>query len=115
MPGQRCIAIQTLGRILHKLGKGKYNIVPEFVPDEDEDDNEAGMAQEVQQPDEEALKQAATKFDQMFWGVIDELRIIETLEECADEALTRNMSVRNYAIEALWLWKQGGGNKRHAN
>lgn len=106
IPGQRCIAIRTLGRILYKLGKGKYNIIPEFVPDEE--DEEIVI-------DEEAIEQSSIKFDQMFWGLIDELRIIETLEECADEQETHNLSVRNYAIDALWLWKQGGGNKRHAN
>ncbi|ODV75620.1 Rba50p CYBJADRAFT_147884 [Cyberlindnera jadinii NRRL Y-1542] len=92
MSSQRCIAIRTLGRILLKLGKGKYNI-----------------------PDADAMKRANTEFDQTFWGLIDELRVIETLEEAADEQATKNLSVRNYAIEALWLWKQGGGNTRHAN
>ena len=105
VPGQRCIAIRTLGRILHKLGKGKYNIIPEFESDED--------GEEVPINDE-ALRSAASEFDQMFWGLIDELRVIDTLEESADEKFTPNLSVRNYAIEALWLWKQGGGNKRHA-
>lgn len=105
VPGQRCIAIRTLGRILHKLGKGKYNIIPEFEPDDE--------GEEVPVSDE-ALKSAASDFDQMFWGLIDELRIVETLEESADEKITNNLSVRSYAIEALWLWKQGGGNKRHA-
>lgn len=110
MSGQRSIAIRTVGRILHKLGKGKYNIVPEFVKDENDDDEET-----AQQPDADALKKASVEFEQMFWGLIDELRLIETLEEAADEEATRNMSVRTYAVEALWLWQQGGGNKRHAN
>lgn len=105
LSGQRCIAIRTLGRILHKLGKGKYNIVPDFI---DEDGN-------VVEPDQDSVKRASTEFDQMFWGVVDELRILDTLEESADESVTQNVSVRNYAIEALWLWKQGGGNTRHAN
>ena len=109
MSSQRCIAIRTLGRILLKLGKGKYNIVPEFVY-EDEDGEE-----HQENPDADAMKRANTEFDQTFWGLIDELRVIETLEEAADEQATKNLSVRNYAIEALWLWKQGGGNTRHAN
>jgi hypothetical protein len=109
MAGQRCIAIRTLGRILHKLGKGKYNIVPEFFGDEDE------QGESPVHPDVDAFKKASTEFDQMFWGLIDELRIIETLQEAADETVTKNVSVENYAIEALWLWKQGGGNTRHAN
>ena len=43
------------------------------------------------------------------WDLIDELRIIETITDAADEKKTTNLSVRNYAIEALWLYKSGGG------
>ena len=28
LAGQRCLSIQTLGRILHKLGLHKYSILP---------------------------------------------------------------------------------------
>ncbi|ODQ80296.1 hypothetical protein BABINDRAFT_61500 [Babjeviella inositovora NRRL Y-12698] len=93
MNSQRCIAIQTLGRILHKLGKKAYNIVPES----------AG----ADAPEQEL---SWAEFEKMCREVIAELRITETLEAAADEKLTKNLSVRNYAIEALWLWKQGESN-----
>ncbi|KAH3679136.1 hypothetical protein WICMUC_001146 [Wickerhamomyces mucosus] len=102
-PGQRCIAIQTLGRILHKLGKGKYNIIPEFI-----DDNNEIVVEE----NDEIIEKGKVRFNQMFWGIIDELKIIDTLTEFSND---NNLSVKNYSTEALWLWKQGGGNKRYAN
>lgn len=97
VPTQRSISLQTLGRILHKLGLHKYNILP--IPETTEDD-EAFNGQ---------VKELLGKFESMMWDHIEELRIIDTITEAADEKMTRNLSVRNYAIEALWLWKQGGG------
>lgn len=91
MASQRSISIQILGRILHKLGLHKYQITP--------------VAEEGEELGVEA-------FEKMMWDVIDELRIIESLSEAADEKKTRNLSVRNYATEALWLWRQGGGNPK---
>ncbi|CAI5760010.1 unnamed protein product [Candida verbasci] len=88
MASQRCISIQTLGRIMHKLGLHKYNIV-------DVEDEEVNKMME--------------NFEGMIWGLIDELRIVETLTEAADEKKTKNLSVRNYAIDALWLYRSGGG------
>lgn len=97
VPTQRCISLQTLGRILHKLGLRKYNIAP--LPTEDSD-NKAFNAQ---------ARDLSLRFDAMMWDLVDSLRIIDTITEAADEKITRNLSVRTYALEALWLWKQGGG------
>lgn len=47
-----------------------------------------------------------TQFEDMMWELIDQLRIIDSLTEATQ---AKNLSVKNYAIEALWLWKQGGG------
>ncbi|WLF80815.1 hypothetical protein PVL30_004605 [Lodderomyces elongisporus] len=99
-PGQRCISIQTLGRLLHKLGKHEFNILPinesqgDFGNESESDAN---------------LKEMMHHFESMMWDLVDELRIVESLTEAADEKRTRNLSVRNYAIEALWLLKTGGG------
>lgn len=99
VPGQRCLSIQMLGRILHKLGLHKYNILP--VPDNTDSEN-GGFNDNV--------RQMMQEFEKMMWNLVDELRIIDSITEAADETKSKNMSVRNYAIEALWLWKQGGGN-----
>lgn len=73
--GQRSMAIQTLGRVLFRLGKGAFG-----------PDISAGV-----------------------YGLVDRARVLETLQEASDEAATRSLSVRAYAVEALWLWKQSGG------
>ncbi|KAF3987737.1 hypothetical protein FT663_02696 [Candidozyma haemuli var. vulneris] len=96
VPTQRSIAIQTIGRILHKLGLHKYDIMPL------QDDGDGN-------PVAEEVATLMNEFELMMWDLIDQLRLTETLTEAADEKKTRNLSVRNYAIEALWLWKQGGG------
>lgn len=95
VPTQRSIAFQTIGRILHKLGLHKYNIMPL------QDDESNPMTEEI--------LTLMKEFELMMWDLIDQLRLIETLTEAADEKKNRNLSTRNYAIEALWLWKQGGG------
>lgn len=71
VPAQRNIAIQTLGRVLYRLGKGIYG-------------QEIGSG---------------------IWGVVDYCHILDTLHEAAE---SRHMGVQAYAVEALWLWQQGG-------
>lgn len=95
VPGQRCVAIQTLGRVLHKLGQHKYSVMP--IDTEDPESKEFN----------EGIREISENFEKMIWDLIEQLRLLETLNEAADESKTRNLSVRNYAIEALWLWKQG--------
>lgn len=96
VPTQRCLGIQMLGRILHRLGLHKYDIMPIM-----EDESNPVMESEI--------KQVMGQFESLMWDLVEELRVIDSLTEAADEKRTRNLSVRNYAIEALWLWKQGGG------
>lgn len=96
---QRCIAIQTLGRILYKLGqKSYYQLVPEIDSETYKEDG--------------SISNVMDKIYSMFWDLIKDGKIIESLEIASDEKYTRNLSVRNYAIDALWLWKQGGGDFR---
>ncbi|KAM9912315.1 hypothetical protein OXX69_002672 [Metschnikowia pulcherrima] len=102
VPTQRCLGIQMLGRILHKLGAHKYNIMP--IVDEDNSD---GVLQE-------ASSEVMAQFEGMMWDLVESLRVVESLTEASDEKRTRNLSVRNYALEALWLWKQGGGRPEKA-
>ena len=88
VPSQRCISIQTLGRILHKLGKHELNIIPVSETEQNQD-----------------IKEMVETFEKMMWDLVEELRIVESITEAADEKHTKNLSVRNYAIEALYLIK----------
>ncbi|SCU96392.1 LADA_0H00672g1_1 [Lachancea dasiensis] len=98
-PSQRCIAIRTLGRILYKLGKRNYD---QLVPEVDaETYQEMGGADAI-----------VSRIYTMFWDLCKSHQVIESLTEAADESMTKNLSVRNYAIDALWLWKEGGGDSR---
>lgn len=98
VPTQRCLGIQVLGRILHKLGLHKYNIVPLSV---DEDEESPGYAAE--------MKEVLDQFEDMMWNLLYQVRAIDSITEASDETKTKNLSVRNYALEALWLWKKSGG------
>ncbi|TID26158.1 hypothetical protein CANINC_002853 [Pichia inconspicua] len=83
-PGQVCIACRTLGRILYKLGTLSYDM----VIGDDSCPTERGV------------------FEKECWELVEKLQIIELLQKYAQES-ERNLSVRNYAIDALWLWCQG--------
>lgn len=78
-PSQRCIAFQTLGRILYRLGKG------EFVGGEEGDVVEQGL-----------------------WACVRQGRVLNTLKEEATKK-GGHVSAKAYAVDALWLWRMGGG------
>lgn len=96
-PGQRSIASRTLGRVMYKLGKLSYSII------EVTNEKPGGAEKEKRKASgEQGL------FEQKCWELILKLRILELLNQSAAET-EKNVSVRNYAIEALWLWSQAGG------
>lgn len=98
VPTQRCLGIQMLGRILHKLGLHMYNIVPLSETDDEENPVYAAEVQEVRE-----------QFEDLMWNLIYDLMVLESITEASDENKTKNLSVRSYALDALWLWKKGGG------
>ncbi|KAI9738365.1 MAG: hypothetical protein M1834_008868 [Cirrosporium novae-zelandiae] len=79
-PSQRCIAYQTLGRILYRLGKGEWG-------------NEG-----------DALVEG-------LWRCMTLGRVIDGIMEAARRESGGHRSVHAYAVEAAWLWSQGGGKK----
>lgn len=91
-PGQVCIACRTLGRILYKLDTLSYNMVQGVDPEDEDYEVEPGT------------------FEKECWKLIKTLQIIELLQKYAQES-ERNLSMRNYAIDALWLWRQGKSDK----
>ncbi|KAK9372227.1 RPAP1-like protein [Lipomyces chichibuensis] len=46
------------------------------------------------------------------WDIVEHTRVVESLYEAADEKKTHHLGLRTCAVEALWLWKKGGG-RRH--
>ncbi|EFX03416.1 transcription factor [Grosmannia clavigera kw1407] len=86
VPAQRCVAFQTLGRILFRLGRGEWG---ESAADIDKDPRSA-VAQGI-------------------WRSVKEGRVMDTLREAAGVEEGRgHQGSRAYAIEAVWLFEKGG-------
>ncbi|KAI0554372.1 RPAP1-like protein [Xylaria curta] len=79
VPGQRCVAYQTLGRILYRLGKGEFGGVAH-------DDVSMGI-----------------------WREFEEGAVMRSLnEEAGTEEGRGHRSARAFATEAIWLFERGG-------
>ncbi|KAF2196489.1 hypothetical protein GQ43DRAFT_254661 [Delitschia confertaspora ATCC 74209] len=113
---QRCMAYQTLGRILYRLGKGEFGVEegrqrvdgpadivkdPNVVEDGDDED---GVI------DQESVGSAMCTG---LWECVEEGHVIETLTEEANKE-RGHLSAKTYAQEALWNWRRGGGRRRKA-
>ncbi|QPG77217.1 hypothetical protein FOA43_004624 [Brettanomyces nanus] len=96
-PGQRCIASRTLGRIMHKLGTLRYSVT------EVTNKSEGGPEKETNKN-----KGESGLFEKKCWELVLQLGILDILNSSAADT-EKNITVKNYAIEALWLWTQGGG------
>ncbi|TKX24563.1 hypothetical protein C1H76_3171 [Elsinoe australis] len=97
VPGQRCIAFRTLGRILYRLGKGEFG---------NPSDGTAGTVG------------AEDTFGELARGLWREVEKEQIVEICTAESDGKGMggrkhvSAQAYATEAVWLWQKGGG-RRH--
>lgn len=86
VPSQRCVAYQTLGRILYRLGRGDFG-------QEGEDDLCDGL-----------------------WDCVERGKVVEGMVQAAaveegEGEGNYNRSVWVTATEACWLWRKGGGRK----
>lgn len=95
-PGQVCIACRTLGRIFYKLGKFQYQ-----VNEIDENSGESEL-------NDEGLE---GQFEIECWKLISTLQIITFLQKYSSDN-EKNLSIKNYSIDALWLWKSADGDKK---
>ncbi|KAI1372078.1 hypothetical protein F4677DRAFT_274014 [Hypoxylon crocopeplum] len=82
VPGQRCVAYQTLGRVLYRLGRGEFGGA--------HDDVARGVWSEVEE------------------GAV----VRSLYEEAGTEEGTGHRSARAFAIEAIWLFEKGGWKDR---
>ncbi|KAI1653398.1 hypothetical protein F4813DRAFT_255919 [Daldinia decipiens] len=82
VPGQRCVAYQTLGRILYRLGRGEFGGV------------DAAVAQGI------------------WADVEDGAVMRSLYEEAGTEEGRGHRSARVFAIEAIWLYEKGGWKER---
>ncbi|OCL04484.1 hypothetical protein AOQ84DRAFT_225906 [Glonium stellatum] len=115
VPAQRCLAYQTLGRILYRLGVGEFG--RESADGQQKVD---GPAQVVRDPEaggdagrEGEEDQGAAAMATGLWECMEEGRVLDTLmEEVGRER--GHLTAKTYAQEALWNWRRGGGRKRKA-
>lgn len=86
VPAQRCLAYQTLGRMLYRLGRGDWGTGAAGAPGGDGDDLAFAL-----------------------WRCFQECRVLESLEaEAGLPEGTGHLSCKAYATEALWLFEKGG-------
>jgi hypothetical protein len=91
VPAQRCLAFQTVGRVLYRLGKGEWG------------KGEGGRTGD-QEGDDLAFS---------IWRLVKKGRVVESLEEAAGMEEGRgHRGVKVYATEALWLLEKGGWRER---
>jgi hypothetical protein len=87
-PAQRCIAYQTLGRILFRLGIGEFGLESDI---------------DLEGPEGERAKLARG-----LWAAIKDNRVLDTLTEEANKERGHQTSIA-LAQEAVWNWQRGGG------
>ncbi|KAF9700915.1 hypothetical protein EKO04_000715 [Ascochyta lentis] len=113
VPAQRCMAYQTLGRILYRLGQGEYGV----EQPRQETDGPVRVAQDpdadAEDDDEADEADVGHYMAAGLWQCIEDGRVIETLTEEANRE-KGHLTARTFAQEALWNWRRGGGRKRHA-
>ncbi|RYP12256.1 hypothetical protein DL765_007441 [Monosporascus sp. GIB2] len=83
VPGQRCVAYQTLGRVLYRLGRGEFGA-----------------------PGAGSVADAV-------WALCGEGAVLRSLyDEASLEEGRGHRSARAFAIEAVWLFEKGGWGER---
>jgi hypothetical protein len=94
-PAQRCIAMQTLGRTLYRLGIGEFG-----------DESDVDVVEPAGVGERAVMAEG-------LWEAVEEGRIIETLTEEAGRKTGHQTSIM-VAQEAVWNWRRGGGRRKRA-
>ncbi|KAF2665067.1 hypothetical protein BT63DRAFT_429018 [Microthyrium microscopicum] len=87
-PAQRCIAMQTMGRLLYRLGSGEFGDEKEL-----KDEGRAGQR---------ALLAHG------LWAEVSQSHVLETILEESKKERGHQTSIA-MAQEAVWNWQRGGG------
>ena len=121
VPAQRCVAFQTLGRFLFRLGRGEFGnpAAEQFEDEEDvvveEDvDEEAWEGKREGKGEKEVSSADLSELAQGLWREVDRCRVIPMLVDEAEGRGVdggRHLSAKAYATEAVWLWRKGGGRR----
>jgi RNA polymerase II-associated protein 1 len=91
VPAQRCMAFQTLGRILYKLGTGVFGDDGGEKAELDEEDGGAVLCRGL-------------------WSCIAHEKALDILiAEASKPEGVGHRSAHALAVEAVWLWRRGGG------
>jgi hypothetical protein len=117
VPAQRCVAFQTLGRFLYRLGRGEFG----FEKVRQRADGPVQIAknpmaeeEEVDEDDIEVdMEDAGSQMAAGLWACVEEGRVVETLTEEAKRK-SGHLSSITFAQEAVWNFQRGGGRKRQA-
>ena len=80
LPNQRCMAYQTLGRVLFRLGRGDFGA-------------------------------RGSELNEALWSNLEHEKPLEIIMSEANRQ-SGHESAKAHAIEALWLWRKGGGGDR---
>lgn len=108
VPAQRCMAFQTLGRILFRLGRGEFGIEGTIEVDGPEVLQE-GHEDELERQNERDMSMLARGL----WDCVEEHRVVDTLSEEVNKQ-SGHLTAKTFAEEALWCWRKGGGRKKRA-
>lgn len=92
---QRCIAFQTLGRILYRLGRGEFGDPSKRATSADDDNDLSELAKGL-------------------WHEAESATIVDIcIAESEGHSVCggNHTSAKAYATEAVWLWQKGGGRR----
>ncbi|KAF2814276.1 uncharacterized protein BDZ99DRAFT_437156 [Mytilinidion resinicola] len=115
---QRCVAFQTLGRVLYRLGKGEFGVEEGVVTVDGpvrvaRDPGLAGDDEEDEGGEGDRAESVGSAMCRGLWECVEEGRVVETLVD-ESEREGGHLTAKTYAQEALWNWRRGGGRKRKA-
>lgn len=127
MPAQRCLAWRVLGLLLFRLGRGEFGVpgigsvtgTTGGGPGKGEQKKKEGEEEEEQEEEAEDTGELAAGL----WRAIESEGVVAGMMTEANggsggASLTpaqraarigRHASARAWAVEALWLWRRGGG------